>query len=105
MTRTWRSMKARFKAARISASIGRLKSRPVTSAPVCSVKGAIVNERIDESRANLPDAIAARRQDQYVSDSTQQRLSAAMTLKKTNRKSSYLTGNKTPNEQQKNNYQ
>src|SRR5438552_1607803 len=58
-------MKARFKAARFSASIGRLKSRPVTSAPVCSVKGAIVNERIDEPRANLPDAIATRRRDQY----------------------------------------
>src|SRR5216684_4313505 len=47
MTRTWRSMKARFKAARISASIGRLKSRPVTSAPVCSAKGAIVNDVTD----------------------------------------------------------
>src|SRR6266702_7247266 len=104
MTRTWRSTKARFKPARISASIGRLKSRPVTSAPVWSVKGAIVNERIDESRVNLPDAIAVRRQDQYVSDSTQQRLSAAMTSK-TNRKLSYLTGNKTSNKQQTNNYQ
>jgi hypothetical protein len=49
-------------------------------------------------------AIAARRQDQYVSESTQRRLNPQR-LQKTNRKLSYLAGNETPNKRQTNNYQ
>src|ERR1700681_3164032 len=49
MTSTWWSAKARLRAARAAISIGALKSRPTTSAPVWSVSGVMVKDVIDFS--------------------------------------------------------
>src|SRR5262249_15979775 len=58
MTSTWCSTKARFNRSRTSAAIGILKSSPITSAPVCSVRGVIASEAIDLLRAQPPQTLS-----------------------------------------------
>src|SRR5262245_11116934 len=46
ITSTWCSAKALLRVARVSPSIGWVKSRPTTSAPVCPVSGVMVKDGI-----------------------------------------------------------